>query len=173
MPLLEQQIREKNSNSMEEMKQQVKEVDKGKEQIEHDINANFQLLEDDMRSKMDTISKTNQHLNSLEQYTPKKWHFESKNRTRIIGKVKQSKLSRIISEYKSRKVTIEIAHRAGEFHPKVTEYPTSKNAVKVKALNQLRKDNKIKSVWTVDGKIRVKKLTDTIASVSDRNNMEA
>ena len=212
MSSLEEQIREKISNLMEKMKQQVQEeVKKAKEQIEQDINANFQFLEDDMRSKMATIDKTNQHLNSLEQYT-------RKNSIRLFG-IKESdednverQAIQIIKDnlrIEIKETDIEIAHRAGKFRPEgrrdakksrpvllkfashktkvkimrakkefkgteywVTEDLTSENADKVKVLNQLRKDNKIKSVWTVDGKIRVKKLNDTIVMITTKDEIQ-
>ena len=46
--------------------------------MEAEINASFQILEDDLRSKFTTMDKTQHDLNSLEQYT-------RKNSIRLFG----------------------------------------------------------------------------------------
>ena len=48
---------------------------------------------------------------------------------------------------------------------------TSENAEKVKLLNEIRKVKKIKNVWTIDGKIRVCKLDDTVIMINTRDEM--
>jgi len=68
---LELQINEKFSKrrggrcKMEDVKEHIKEeVRKGKQQIECDINVSFPFLEDNLRSKIEMINKTQQNLSS-------------------------------------------------------------------------------------------------------------
>ena len=49
---------------------------------------------------------------------------------------------------------------------------TSENAEKVKLLNEIRKVKKIKNVWTIDGKIRVRKLDDTVIMINTRDEIQ-
>lgn len=79
---LEQRITMKFSEMMEDMKKQVREqVQKEKEKLEENIHANFSFLEDDLKSKMAVIDKTQYDLNDLEQYT-------RKNSVRLFGSKK-------------------------------------------------------------------------------------
>ena len=54
----------------------------------------------------------------------------------------------------------------------IAEDLKSQNAEKVKRLNELRKAGKIKSVWAMDGKIRVKKLNDTIVLINSDEEIQ-
>ena len=45
---------------------------------------------------------------------------------------------------------------------------TRENAERVRILNGMRKENKIKSVWTIDGKIKVRKLNDSVVMINSR-----
>ena len=54
----------------------------------------------------------------------------------------------------------------------IAEDLTSQNAEKMKSLNQLRNAVKIKSVWTMDSKIRVKKLNDTIVMITSNEEIQ-
>ena len=49
---------------------------------------------------------------------------------------------------------------------------TSENAEKVKLLNEIRKVKKIKNVWTIDGKIRVRELDDTVIMINTRDEIQ-
>lgn len=48
----------------------------------------------------------------------------------------------------------------------ITEDLTSINAEKLKALNELRKAGKIRNVWSTDGKIRVRRLNDSVVTIT-------
>ena len=48
----------------------------------------------------------------------------------------------------------------------ITEDLTSINAEKLKSLNELRKAGKIKNAWSTDGKIRVRRLNDSVVTVT-------
>lgn len=41
----------------------------------------------------------------------------------------------------------------------------------MKILNGLRKANKIKGVWTVDGKIKVRKLDESVVLIKSRDDI--
>ena len=49
---------------------------------------------------------------------------------------------------------------------------TSETAEKVKLLNEIRKVKKIKNVWTIDGKIRVHELDDTVIMNNTRDEIQ-
>ena len=116
---LEQRITVKFPEMMEDMKRQVKEeVQKEKEKLEENMHSNFAFLEDDLKSKMAVIDKTQLDLNDLEQYT-------RKNSVRLFG-IKESddeesvekKAIEVFKESLNLDVgenRIEIAHRAGKF----------------------------------------------------------
>ena len=91
------------------------------------------------------------------------------------GRHDAKKARPILLKFVSHKSKVKIMKTKKEFKGTefwVTEDLTSENAAKVKSLNQLRKDNKIKNVWTVDGKIRVKKLNDTIVMINTKDEIQ-
>ncbi len=48
----------------------------------------------------------------------------------------------------------------------ITEDLTSINAEKMKALNELRKAGKIRNVWSTDGEIQVRRLNDSVVTIT-------
>ena len=48
----------------------------------------------------------------------------------------------------------------------ITEDLTYVNLEKLKCLNELRKAGKIRNVWTTDGKIRVRRLNDSVVTIT-------
>ena len=48
----------------------------------------------------------------------------------------------------------------------ISEDLTYKKAERVKIVNGMRKENKIKNVWTIDGKIKVRKLDDSVIMIN-------
>ena len=49
---------------------------------------------------------------------------------------------------------------------------TPENAKRVKSLNEIRRNNKIKSVWTIDGKIKVRNLDDSVVMITTNDQIE-
>ena len=182
---------------------------KKKEEIESDINASFQFLEQDLQKRM---ANTQQELNRLEQYT---W----KNSVRLFGIGEQAEKASVetsaVQVFKDKlkidvkENDIEIAHRAGKYCPErrhdmkkarpvlikfashkmkvtvmkakkgfkgsqfwITENLTKENAKRMKVLNQMRVANKIKGAWTIDGKIKVWKMDDTIFMISSQDEIQ-
>ena len=54
----------------------------------------------------------------------------------------------------------------------ITEDLTSVNLEKLKYLNELRRDGKIRNVWTTDGKIRVRRLNDSIVTITSFDDIK-
>lgn len=198
---------------MVEMKARVQEeVRKEKEKLEEHVNSNFAFLEDSINTKITATEKTQEDLNTLEQYT-------RKNSVRLFG-IKEGDQMQESPEQEAIKVfkeslhieveenEIEIAHRAGKFRQEglrnprkarpllikflshktkstimqakkefkgtdfwLTEDLTRENAERVKILNGMRRENKIKSVWTIDGKIKVRKLNDSVVMINSRDDI--
>ena len=54
----------------------------------------------------------------------------------------------------------------------ITEDLTSVNLEKLKCLNELRKAGKIRNVWTTDGKIRVRRLNDSVVTITSSEDIK-
>ena len=54
----------------------------------------------------------------------------------------------------------------------ITEDLTSVNLEKLKYLNELRKAGKIKNVWTTDWKIRVRRLNDSVVTITSSEDIK-
>ena len=54
----------------------------------------------------------------------------------------------------------------------ITEDLTSVNLEKLKYLNELRRAGKIRNVWTTDGKIRVRRLNDSIVTTTSFDDIK-
>ena len=173
--------------------------------MEAEINASFQILEDDLRSKFTTMDKTQHDLNTLEQYTQKNsirlFRIKETDDTTNIEE-QALKIIKDHLEIDLRSDDVEIPSRGpsrskesqtspaqtglakgqGQNHESEEKIQgkklldredlTSQKAEKVKRLNELRKAGKIKSVWRMDGKIRVKKLNDTIVLINSNEEIQ-
>ena len=184
-------------------------MEKKKEEIESDINASFQFLEQDLHARM---TNTQQELDRLEQYT-------RKNSVRLFGIGEQAEETSVETlavqvlkdklKIDVKENDIEIAYRAGKYRREgrrdvikarpvlikfashkmkvkvmkakkefkgsqfwITEDLTKQNAEKMKALNQMRIANKVKGAWTTDGKIKVRKMDDTIVMISSQDEIQ-
>lgn len=84
------------------------------------------------------------------------------------GKFDAKKARPILIKFQSHKSKEKIMKSKREFKGSnywIAEDLTAINAGKVKTLNELRKAMKIKNVWTTDGKIRVRKLDDSVIMI--------
>ena len=81
----------------------------------------------------------------------------------------------VLIKFASHKMKVKVMKAKKEFKGSqfwITEDLTKQNAERMKALNQMRIANKIKGAWTTDGKIKVRKMDDTIVMISSQDEIQ-
>ena len=80
----------------------------------------------------------------------------------------------VLIKFASHKMKVKVMKAKKEFKGSqfwITEDLTKQTAERMKALNQMRIANKIKGAWTTDGKIKVRKMDDTIVMISSQDEI--
>ena len=91
------------------------------------------------------------------------------------GKLDSKKARPILIKFLSHKSKEKIMKAKRHFKGSnywITEDLTSVNLEKLKCLNELRKAGKIRNVWTTDGKIRVRRLNDSVVTITSSEDIK-
>ena len=109
------------------------------------------------------VIKENLHID-LKEYDIEITHWAGKFRQERLQNPKKARP--VLMKFLSHKMKTKIMQAKKEFKGTdfwISEDLTYKKAERVKIVNGMRKENKIKNVWTIDGKIKVRKLDDSVS----------
>ena len=91
------------------------------------------------------------------------------------GKLDSKKARRILIKFLSHKSKEKVMKAKRQFKGSnywITEDLTSVNLEKLKYLNELRRAGEIRNVWTTDGKMRVRRLNDSIVTITSFDDIK-